>query len=71
MQHCREIIFFGGHLAAALDGGISMTISTKKALIKQASNIDALLFESAGACIIPVTTNDLDCGLVNVVRFYS
>ena len=46
-----------------------MHSSTKNALIKQASNVDALLFESAGACEIPATTNDLDCGLVNTVRF--
>ena len=64
-------VFFAGHLVAALDGGMSTPISTKKALTKQENNIDALLFESAGAFDTPVATNDLDCGLVNEVHFYS
>ena len=37
--------------------------------MKKVNNVDALLFERAGVCDIPVAMNNIDCGLVNVVRF--
>ena len=52
-----------------LDGGKSINISTKSELMKQVNNVDVLLFESAGACGIPVATNDLNYGLDYVLRF--
>ena len=46
-----------------------MHVLAKSTLMKQVNNDDALLFYSAGACDIPFSMGDLDCGLVNVVRF--
>ena len=37
--------------------------------MNQVSNVDVLLFESAGACDIPVAMSNLDFSLMNAARF--
>ena len=58
-----------GQQAATFSEDTSNTISTNKKIVKQQNSTDVLLCNKSSAWANPDVMNDLDWGLVNVVRF--
>ena len=66
-----ERLYLFGQQATIFTGDTSDSISTNKVVVKQQNSTDALLHDKAGAWANAAAMNDLDWGLVNVVRFLA